>query len=296
MLVFLTGATGFVGSVVTQELLNHGHQVLGLARSDANAGTLTAAGAQVHHGELTDLESLRSAALQADAVIHCGFIHDFSKFQENCDIDANAIEALGSTLAGTNKPLIVTSGTALVSPGSVATEDIPASPPSAAVPRRSEQTAFAFTDKGVRTSAIRLPPTVHGAGDHGFVPILINLAREKGTAAYIGDGANRWPAVHRLDAAVLYRLVLEKGAAGACYHAVADTGVPFRDIAGAIGRGLNLPVVSKSGEEVPAHFGWFSHFAGLDAPASSEWTRQQLGWNPTQPSLIPDMDEHYFTL
>ncbi|HEY4008783.1 MAG TPA: SDR family oxidoreductase [Acidobacteriaceae bacterium] len=299
MRIFLTGATGFVGSAVTQELLKHGHQVLGLARSDANAAALTAAGAQPHRGDLQDLGALRSGALQSDATIHCGFIHDFSKFQENCDIDALAIETMGNALAGSNKPFIVTSGTALLTGTGGTTEDVPAPPPSAAVPRVSEAAAFAFTDKGVRTAAIRLPPSVHGAGDHGFIPILINLARQKGAAAYIGEGQNRWPAVHRFDAAVLYRLAIEKaqekGTTGAVYHSVADTGVPFREIAAVIGRGLNVPVVSKTPDEAKEHFGWFAHFAGIDNLASSEWTRKQLGWTPTQPGLLADMEKHYFS-
>jgi nucleoside-diphosphate-sugar epimerase len=294
MRIFLTGATGFVGSAVTQELLKHGHKVLGLARSDANAAVLTSAGAEAHRGDLTNLESLRSGAQQTDAVIHCGFIHDFARFKENCEVDARAIETLGNALAGTNKPLIVTSGTGLLANGVGSTEDTPAPPQSAAVPRVSEQAGLAFTGKGVRTSVIRLSPSVHGAGDHGFVPILINLAREKKAAAYIGDGANRWPAVHRLDAAVLYRLILEKGTAGSVYHAVADTGVPFRDIAGVIGRGLNVPVVAKTPEEAKAYFTWFTHFASIDNPTSSDWTRRQLGWNPTQPGLLPDVQKHYF--
>jgi nucleoside-diphosphate-sugar epimerase len=295
MRIFITGATGFVGSAVTQELLKHGHKVLGLARSDANATALTAAGAQVHRGGLQDLESLRSGAQQTDAVIHCGFIHDFAKFKENCEVDARAIETLGNALAGSNKPLIVTSGTGLLANGVGSTENVPAPPPSAFLPRVSEQSVLAFTGKGVRTSAIRLSPSVHGAGDHGFVPILINLAREKKAAAYIGDGANRWPGVHRLDAAVLYRLILEKGTAGSVYHAVAEPGVSFREIAAVIGRGLKVPVVSKTPDEAKSHFTWFSHFAAIDNPASSDWTRKQLGWNPTQPGLLADVEKHYFT-
>jgi nucleoside-diphosphate-sugar epimerase len=294
MRVFVTGATGFVGSAVVNELLAAGHQVLGLARSEASAKWLLAAGAEVHRGDLENLESLRDGAAQSDGVIHTAFIHDFSKFAANCMIDKHAIEALGGVLAGSDRPLIVTSGTGLLASSQTATEDTPP-PANSPIPRVSEQTALALASHGVHASVMRLPPSVHGDGDHGFVPILIDMAREKGVSAYIGDGLNRWPGVHRLDAAHLYRLVLEKGTAGRCYHAVADEGVAFREIAGVIGRRLNVPVAGKTGEGAAHHFGWFTHFAGIDNPSSSQQTREQLGWQPKQIGLLADIDRaRYF--
>jgi nucleoside-diphosphate-sugar epimerase len=289
MRVFLTGATGFVGSAIVQELIEAGHQVLGLARSDAAAKSLVAAGAEVHRGDLEDLDGLRSGAAASDGVIHTGFIHDFSRYKAVCETDRQAIEALGSALAGTDRPLIVTSGTAIVSPGRLATEE-DAPPSDSHFPRVSEQAALSVAARGVRSLAVRLSPSVHGDGDHGFVPTLIGIAREKGVSAYIGDGLNRWTAVHRLDAAHLYRLVLEKGSAGARYHGVAEEGIAFRDIAEAIGRGLNIPVVAKSPEEAAGHFGWFAMFAGIDCPASSKLTQERLGWRPVQPSLLTDIE------
>jgi nucleoside-diphosphate-sugar epimerase len=289
MQVFVTGATGWVGSAVVKELIAAGHRVLGLARSDQGADALASTGALVHRGSLAELESLRSGARQSDAVIHAAFNHDFSKFAENCAEDERAIEALGSVLEGSNRPLLVTSGVALLSPGRTATEtDAP--PANSPIPRKSEAAAEALVKRGVTASSIRLAPSVHGHGDHGFVPILIGIARQTGVSAYIGDGLNRWPAVHRLDAARLYRLALERGAKGERFHAVAEEGVPFLEIAEVIGRRLNIPVVSKSPVEAAKHFGWFAMFAGIDAPASSARTRAELGWKPEQPGLIADVD------
>ena len=294
MRVFVTGASGFVGPAVVQELIGAGHQVLGLARSDASAKALADAGAQIHRGDLEDLDSLRSGAANSDGVIHTAFIHDFSKFKENCAIDARAIETLGDVLAGSERPLIVTSGMAFIAPGRLATEDMGPSSASPS-PRVSEQVAERLAARGVRSSSVRLPPSVHGDGDHGFVPMLINIAREKGASAYFGDGLNRWPAAHRLDVARLYRLVLEHGSADIRYHGSAEQGVAFREIAEIIGQHLKLPVVAKSPAEAADHFGWFAGFAAMDAPASSAWTQQRLGWRPTQSGLIPDLDHvRYF--
>ena len=290
MKVFITGATGFIGAAIVQELLNAGHQVLGLARSDASASALIAAGAEVHRGDLQDLDSLRRGAAASDGVIHAGFIHDFSRFKEMCEVDRLAIETIGSTLAGSNRPFVVTSGTAFVRPGSLATENMASTHDINQYPRVSETTALAFTSKGVRTAVIRLSPSVHGEGDrHGFIPVLVGIARQKGVAAYIGDGQNRWNAVHRLDAAHLYRLALEGGDAGAIYHAVGDESLTVKAISELIGQHLDLPVESISPEEAAAHFGWFAAMAALDCPASSKLTQERLGWHPSNPTLIEDL-------
>lgn len=293
MRIFVTGATGFIGSAIVPELINAGHQVLGLARSDASARSLRAAGAEVHRGSLEDLESLRSGAAMTDGVIHTAFIHDFANYGPAADKDKCTIETMGATLAGSNRRLIVTSGTLLLQrQGPLATEDDAAG---AIFPRKSEEAGLALAARGVNVSLLRLPPSVHGEGDHGFVPALIGIARKTSVSAYVGDGLNHWPAVHRLDAATLYRLVVEKGSAGGRYHGVADEGVPFRKIAQVIGRHLNVPVISKSHEEADEHFGWLAHFVSLDCPASSAQTQKELGWKPKQPGLMADLDgAHYF--
>lgn len=288
MRVFVTGATGFVGMPVIKELISAGHQILGLARSEAAAQSLKAAGVDVQSGSLEDLESLRSGAAACDAVIHLGFIYDFSKFQENCAIDKRAIEALGSVLAGSSRPLIVTSGTAgLAAPGQIATEDS-VLPPNSPMPRVSEQTAFAMLDRGVSAAVVRLPQ-VHDTVKQGLVTYAIAMAREKGMSVYIGEGLNRWAAAHISDVASLYRLALDKHVAGARYHAVAEEGVNMKDIAETIGRGLKLPVKSISAEQAPAHFGWLSMFAAHDLPASGAQTKKKLDWHPTGPDLITDL-------
>jgi nucleoside-diphosphate-sugar epimerase len=289
MRVFVTGSTGFIGSALVPELINAGHKVLGLTRSEAGAKSLAAAGAEVHRGSVEDLESLKSGAAKSDAVIHLAFNHDFSKFKENSENDRRAIEALGSALAGSDRLLIVTSGTLLVAPGRLATEEDAPSATSATIPRlATDEAAAAVAARGVRVSMVRLPQ-VHDQNKQGLITFLIDLAREKGVSAFVGDGKNRWSAAHLSDTARLYRLALEKGSAG-CYHAVAEEGVPVRDIAEVIGRRLKLPVVAKTPAVAGEHFGGLGGFAGLDGPASSALTRERLGWRPVGPGLIADLE------
>lgn len=294
MRVFVTGASGFVGSAIVKELLANGHQVLGLVRSEKAAEQLAAGGAEVLLGDVNDTDIIRQGATGCDAVIHTAFNHDFSQFKANCEADRKVIETFGDALAGSGKPLVVTSGVGLLNYGRLVTED-DAIPGSDVIPRAaSEEAARAAAAKGVNAYAVRLPPSVHGQDDHGFVPIIINMAREKGESAYVGDGSNQWPAVHRKDAAVLYRLIVEKQPEQKVLHAVAEIGVPFKEIAETIGKGLNLPVVSKSGDDIAAHFGWFAHFASINCPASGDKTRQALGWEPREPGLIDDITAWYF--
>jgi nucleoside-diphosphate-sugar epimerase len=290
MRVFVTGAAGFIGTETTRELIANGHQVVGLARSEANVGTLKQLGAEVHRGSLQDLDSLKSGARDSDGVIHLAFIHDFSKFAENGAIDKTAIEAMGDVLAGTNKPFIVTSGTGLVAPGVLITEEMrrDASPH---VPRVSEQAGLAYASRGVRAMTIRLPQ-VHGAdGKAGLITYLLELARQKGAAAYVGEGTERWAAAHRQDVSRLYRLALEKGTTDGIYHAVGEEGVPMRQIIEVIGRALNVPIVSIRKEEAGEYYGPLARFAGLDMPASSALTRQRLGWTPAGIGLIADIGQ-----
>lgn len=291
MRVFVTGASGFVGSAIVEELLSAGHQVLGMVRSDSAAEKLAALGAEAHRGDIYDLESIRSGAALCDAVIHTAFNHDFSKFKDNCETDRQVITTLGSVLEGSDRPLVITSGVGLLNgfDRPITEQDEP-KVGSDIMPRvASEEAARAVAAKGVNVYIVRLPPTTHGTGDHGFVPILIGLARQKGVSAYIGEGENLWPAVHRLDAAVLYRLIIEKQPWLKVFHAVSEQGIPFREIAALIGQGLNLPVVSKTGDDAAAYFGWFAHFAAMGCAALSEDTKQATGWEPTNISLAEDL-------
>ncbi|MFJ8822713.1 SDR family oxidoreductase [Streptomyces sp. NPDC102467] len=306
MRVFVTGASGWIGSAVVPELIGAGHQVVGLARSDASAGALAEAGAEVVRGTLDDLDTLRDAAAASDGVIHLAFQHDIAfsgGFEAAADADRRAIDAFGEALAGSDRPFLIASGVLGLVPGRVATErdgqagaplgDHPSGP---AKRMANAHAVAALADRGVRSSVVRLPPTVHGDGDHGFLSTVVSVARDKGVSAYIGDGANRWPAVHRSDAAHLFRLALESAPAGSTLHAVADEGVPIRSVAEVIGRHLELPVTSIPAEDAPGHFTWLAAFLGLDSPASGAYTRELLGWQPTQPGLLDDLDKgHYFT-
>jgi nucleoside-diphosphate-sugar epimerase len=306
MRVFVTGASGWIGSAVVPELLGAGHKVVGLARSEESAAALLAAGAEVRRGSLDDLDALHAAASAADGVIHLAFKHDLAfsgNFEGAATADRAAIETFGDALAGTDRPFVIASGTLGLLPGRMATEQdgLAGDPAAATMPagpeirRTNAHLTLALADRGVRSSVLRLPPTVHGDGDNGFMATLVGIARDKGVSGYIGDGLNRWPAVHRFDAAVLFRLAVEKAPAASVLHAVADTGVPVREIAEVIGRHLEIPVVSVAPDDAAAHFTWLAHFLGVDSPASSELTRSLLGWSPTHPGLIDDLDAgHYF--
>ncbi|HEV3048185.1 MAG TPA: SDR family oxidoreductase [Solirubrobacteraceae bacterium] len=296
MRVFVTGATGFIGSAVVLELIDAGHEVVGLARSDEGAAAVEAAGAEVRRGTLEDLDGLRAGAGAADGVIHTAYVHDFSQMENAARTDLQAIEALGAALEGSGRPLVITTGVGLIRPGTTATEEDMVDPGAIVHPRQAaELAAIALAARGVRSSIVRPGPSVHGEGDHGFVPRLIEIARAQGVSGYVGDGANRWPAVHRLDAARLYRLALENGSAGSVYHAIADEGVPTREIAEVIARHLELPAVSVSPEEAADHFGWLGAFFAFDVPASSGLTRERLGWQPVHVGLIEDLEQgHYF--
>ena len=305
MRVFVTGGSGWIGSAVVPELIGAGHDVTGLARSDTSADALAAAGAKVQRGTIDDLDILHSAAAASDGVIHLAFKHDIAfsgGFEAAADANRRAVETFGEALAGSGRPLVVASGTLMLAPGRVATErdgrdpgaleHLPAGPRARAA---TDLLMFSLASRGVRSAVLRLPPTVHGDGDHGFMATLVGVARDNGVSGYLGDGANRWPAVHRLDAAHLFRLAVEQAPAGSALHAVADEGVPIRDVAEVIGRHLNLPVVSVPPDQAGQHFTWLAPFIGADAPASSALTRELLGWQPVQPGLLDDLGKgHYF--
>ena len=295
MRVFVTGASGWIGSAVIPELINAGHQVVGLARSDAAATTVKAAGAQVKRGSLQDLDVLRDAAAASDGVVHLGFIHDFSQYVNSVEVDLRAVEVLGEALEGSDRPFLVASGVPRLQPGQVATEATifePSFPRAAAA-----DLTLALAEKGVRSSVLRLPPSVHGQGDHGFVSTIVGIARDKGASGYVGDGTNQWSAVHRFDAAHLIRLALEKAPAGSVLHVVGDEGVPIRDMADVIGRHLGVPVVSVDPDKAGEHFGWMGLFWAQHAAASAARTVELLDWHPTELGLIEDLDKgHYFEL
>lgn len=297
MRVFITGASGFIGQAVVNEFLSNGHQVLALARSDQTAASLSALdGVEVVRGSLDDVDSLKRGAAASDGVVHLAFNHDFSDFIGACALDRRAITAMGEALAGSNRPLVVTSGTGLLPPGRTATEDDGAdmSSPVGSARGESEKLTLSLAAKGVRSCIVRLPPTNHGKGDKGFVPMLINIARQKGEVAYIGDGLSRWPTTHRLDTAHAFYLAFTKGTAGSVYHAVAVEGVPIKEMAEIIGKKLNLPVVSKKWEEAQEHFGFLAFLLSADHATSSAKTREALGWKPTHPTLIADLEEGFY--
>ncbi|HLJ99975.1 MAG TPA: SDR family oxidoreductase [Streptosporangiaceae bacterium] len=305
MRVFVTGASGWIGSAVVPELLSAGHEVVGLARSDASAAALTASGAAVRRGTIDDLDVLRAGAAEADGVIHLAFKHDVAftgDFEGAASADRRAVETFGEVLAGSGRPFLIASGTLLAAPGRVATEGDGRGaesgahlPPGPATRAATAVMTLGFAVRGIRSCVVRFAPTVHGEGDNGFMTTLVGIARDKGVSAYVGDGSNRWSAVHRLDAAHLVRLALEKAPAGSAVHAIADEGVPIREVAEVIGRHLNVPVASITPEQAGQHFTWLAHFIGADAPASSTITRELLGWQPTQPGLLEDLEKgHYF--
>ncbi len=307
MRVFVTGASGWIGSAVVAELLGAGHEVIGLARSDASAAAITSAGATAHRGTLDDLDSLRGAATAADGVIHLAFKHEIAfsgDFQGAADADRHAVETFGEALAGSDRPLVIASGTLGIAPGRTATErdgqgpadvSMAAHGPGPQTRRNTAEFVLDLASRGVRSSVVRLAPINHGDGDHGFAAALVGIARTTGAAGYIGDGSNRWPSAHRLDSAHLFRLAIEAAPAGSTLHAIADEGVPIREIAEVIGRHLNLPLMSVAPEDAAGHFSWLAGFIGLDAPASSALTRELMGWQPVQPGLIEDLDQgHYF--
>ena len=294
MRIFVTGASGWIGSSVVSELLGHGHEVVGLARTHASEQVIAGLGADVARGDLGDLDSLRSAAVASDGVVHLGYNHDFSRMEQAAATDRTAIETMGTALEGTHSPLVIASGTLGLAPGRVGTErDMP--DPGVHPRTANASLALSYADRGVRSSVVRFAPTVHGPGDHGFVATLVAIAREKGVSGYVDDGANRWPAVHRLDAGRLVRLAVEGAPARSVVHATAETGIQTKLIAEAIGRGLGVPVASIPAARAAEHFGWLARFYGADAPASSDLTRQLLGWQPTQAGLLEDLDQrHYF--
>ena len=298
MKVFVTGASGFIGSAVVRELIEAGHQVLGLARSDAAAAKITSAGAEVHRGSLDDLDSLRSAAAASDGVIHLAFILDSSDYAGTARTDLRAVQSIGAALEGSGKPFVITSGTLMLTfflpQGRLGTEKDVADAGLVAPRVVSENVALALSRRGVRSSIVRLSPSVHDKRRGGFTEVLVAIAREKGVSGYVGDGSNRWPAVHRLDAARLFRLALEKAPAGSVLHGVAEEGVPTRTIAEVIGRHLDLPVVSISPEDAGKHFSWLGPFSSKDNPTSSALTRERLRWQPVHPTLIQDLEDGHF--